>query len=182
MKSTGIVRRVDDLGRVGIPKEILRALRIREGNLLELYVGEGGVLFRKYKPFHDLKKFSEEYVNSMFAITGCSVIITDRDTVLAIAGAPRGEFVDKTISDKVTEIIDRGHYTMTQDSEGLKYSITENGREFSPIIIVPIVSEGDGIGSVILFSYLNEGKYTDTELQVAQVGANLLGKTLEDWV
>ena len=96
MKATGIVRRVDDLGRIVIPKEIRRTLRIREGDPLEIYTEkDGGVIFRKYSPMGDLQEFASQMCESVGTATGRITVVTDRDSIIALHGAPRRELMDK---------------------------------------------------------------------------------------
>ena len=89
MKATGIVRRVDDLGRIVIPKEIRRTLRIREGDPLEIYTEkDGGVIFRKYSPKGDLQEFAAQMCESIGSATGRVAAVSDRDTIIALHFAP----------------------------------------------------------------------------------------------
>ena len=96
MKATGIVRRIDDLGRVVIPKEIRRTLRIREGDPLEIFTDRGGeVILKKYSPMVDLSYFAQEYADSLAETTGHIAIIADQDEIVAVGGAPRRSFKNK---------------------------------------------------------------------------------------
>ena len=97
MKATGIVRRIDDLGRVVIPKEIRRTMRIREGDPLEIYTDrEGEVIFKKYSPIGELVSFAAQYADTLNKTCGMSVVITDRDVVIACAGVSKKEYTDKS--------------------------------------------------------------------------------------
>ncbi|HBM75956.1 MAG TPA: stage V sporulation protein T, partial [Clostridiaceae bacterium] len=99
MKATGIVRRIDDLGRVVIPKEIRRTLRIREGDPLEIFTDrEGGVILKKYSPIGELSDFAKEYTESLQQSIGNIVCISDKDSIIAVSGAPKKEYMDKRIS------------------------------------------------------------------------------------
>ena len=107
MKATGIVRRIDDLGRVVIPKEIRRTMRIREGDPLEIYTDrEGEVIFKKYSPIGELASFATQYAETLHKSCNMSVIITDRDAVIACSGVSKKEYSDKQISDELEEIIE----------------------------------------------------------------------------
>ena len=107
MKATGIVRRIDDLGRVVIPKEIRRTLRIREGDPLEIYTEkDGGVIFRKYSPMGDLQEFASQMCESVSAATGHITAIADRDGIIALHGAPRKELLDKPNSPELDKLMD----------------------------------------------------------------------------
>ena len=105
MKATGIVRRIDDLGRVVIPKEIRRTMRIREGDPLEIYTDrEGEVIFKKYSPIGELASFAAEYADPLHRTCGLAVIITDRDAVIASAGVPRREYAEKSLSEAMDRL------------------------------------------------------------------------------
>ena len=95
MKATGIVRRIDDLGRVVIPKEIRRTLRIREGDPLEIYTDrDGEVILKKYSPIGEIAAFAKDYTESLFRSMGHIACICDRDMVVAASGVPRKELWD----------------------------------------------------------------------------------------
>ena len=97
MRPTGIVRRIDDLGRIVVPKEIRRVLRIREGDPLEIFTGKDGeVIIKKYSPLGELGTFAQQYVDSISQILGCPVCVTDRDQIIAVAGMPKKELVGKS--------------------------------------------------------------------------------------
>ena len=98
MKATGIVRRIDDLGRVVIPKEIRRTLRIREGDPLEIFVDrDGEVILKKYSPIGELGDFAKEYAESLFESTNHIAMISDRDTIIAMAGGSKKDFLEKSV-------------------------------------------------------------------------------------
>ena len=113
MKATGIVRRIDDLGRVVIPKEIRRTMRIREGDPLEIYTDrEGEVIFKKYSPIGELNSFAAQYADTLHKTCDLCVVITDRDAVIAVSGVPKKEFADKSLSAELDSIINaRGFYS-----------------------------------------------------------------------
>src|SRR5690554_5284850 len=101
MKATGIVRRIDDLGRVVIPKEIRRTMRIREGEPLEIFVDrEGEVILKKYSPIGELNQFAQEYADALAEETDHAVFVLDRDVVVAVSGVPRKSFLDKQRSEE----------------------------------------------------------------------------------
>lgn len=107
MKATGIVRRIDDLGRVVIPKEIRRVLRIREGDPLEIFTDrDGEVIFKKYSPIGELGAFAAQYAETLNKTCELSVVICDRDTVIASAGVPKREFTDKRLSHHMEKIME----------------------------------------------------------------------------
>ena len=108
MKATGIVRRIDDLGRVVIPKEIRRTMRIREGDPLEIFTdNEGGVIFKKYSPIGELSSFAGQYAEVLYKVGGCPVLICDRDSVVAAAGIPKKEVLERRVSSMLEDLMER---------------------------------------------------------------------------
>ena len=115
MKATGIVRRIDDLGRVVIPKEIRRTLRIRESDPLEIFTDrEGEIILKKYSPIGELGNFAKEYAESLAQVAGCMVCICDHDQVIAAAGSGSKEYLGKRIHSELEDVIaDRGNDVVT---------------------------------------------------------------------
>ncbi len=181
MKATGIVRRIDDLGRVVIPKEIRRTMRIREGDPLEIYTDrEGEVIFKKYSPIGELVSFAAQYADTLNKTCGMSVVITDRDVVVACAGVSKKEFNDKKISSEIEDIIEsRSLYSSTENSE--KFSVIEDNGNHFVSCAMPIISEGDIVGCVASISTNEDNnKIThEVETKLIQTAASFLGKQLE---
>jgi len=181
LKATGIVRRIDDLGRVVIPKEIRRTLRIREGDPLEIFVDrEGEVILKKYSPIGELGDFAKEYADSLFEATGHIACIGDRDVIIAVAGASKKEYLNKPLGtapeqameDRKT-IFTSGETTILKDVEG-----DDKGRVTSQVI-APIIAEGDPIGVVILMSKDPNTKMGDLETKLVETAAGFLAKQME---
>src|SRR5690554_3854305 len=153
MKATGIVRRIDDLGRVVIPKEIRRTLRIREGDPLEIFVDrDGEVILKKYSPIGELGDFAQEYADSLYETTGHVALITDRDAVVAVAGAPKKQWIDKPIPSIVEQVMEsRRSLLLPKPGEtGMPLGEEDDQQwNFTSAVIAPIIAEGDPIGSVI---------------------------------
>ena len=106
MKATGIVRRIDDLGRVVIPKEIRRTMRIHEGDPLEIYTeSDGTVIFKKYSPIGELGEFADQYAEALAKTVGIPACISDKDTVIAVSGVSKKELMNKKISDDIEKIM-----------------------------------------------------------------------------
>ncbi len=182
MKATGIVRRIDDLGRVVIPKEIRRTMRIREGDPLEIYTDrEGEVIFKKYSPIGELNAFAAQYAETLHKTCGLDVLICDRDSVIATAGVPRREYGEKKLSEALEGII-------------ASRSLYHNGGEnHSPILeecshhiscAMPIQSEGDILGCVVSLAANDASKRAeavthDVEGKLVQTAAVFLGKQME---
>ena len=116
MKATGIVRRIDDLGRVVIPKEISRTLRIREGDPLEIYTAtDGEVIFKKYSPVGELSVFASQYAEVLSRVSGLPVIICDKDHVIAASGVSKRELLERRVSPVLENYMEsRKSYTATQ--------------------------------------------------------------------
>lgn len=187
MKATGIVRRIDDLGRVVIPKEIRRTLRIREGDPLEIFVDrEGEVILKKYSPIGELGDFAKEYADSLHEAIGHIACIADRDNIIAVAGAPKKEFLNKPIGPAVERVMEErkpvlintpGEHLLCKDCP--VQAEEDEGCPFSAEVIAPIVAEGDPIGAVMLLSREPGVKMGEMELKLAETAAGFLAKQME---
>ncbi len=179
MKATGIVRRIDDLGRVVIPKEIRRTMRIREGDPLEIYTDkEGGVIFKKYSLMGGLGDFAGQMCETLNKTTGRMAIITDRDSCLAVAGSGKRELTDKRISTALEQIMeDRGIYQYQSGQQPLPVS-DESSRYFLSCA-APILSEGDLLGCVLFAGGPEELDSSDTEYKLLQTISGFLGRHME---
>ena len=182
MKATGIVRRIDDLGRVVIPKEIRRTLRIREGDPLEIFTDrEGGVILKKYSPIGELTDFSKEYAESLQQTIGHIILISDKDAFISASGVPKKDYIDRKISNELEEIMEGRKPILL--GEGTKKVIPLHSDEelgsMTSQVIAPIISEGDAIGSVIILSKQSGEKLGELELKLAETAASFLGKQME---
>lgn len=182
MKATGIVRRIDDLGRVVIPKEIRRTLRIREGDPLEIFTDrEGGVILKKYSPIGELSEFSKGYAESLQQVIGNVVIICDKDSIVSVSGAPKKEYIDKKISEELEKIIEERKTVSLADANQfipLNSDDDVDGR-YTSQVISPIIAEGDAIGAVIIVSKEEGKKFGDVEIKLAETASSFLGKQME---
>jgi len=182
LKATGIVRRIDDLGRVVIPKEIRRTLRIREGDPLEIFTDrEGEVILKKYSPIGELNEFATEYAESLSESINAIAIITDRDNVVAVAGGSRKEYLDKRVSKDLEAVIEQKESATYNEADSLvPVTIEESDmRKYSSQVIVPIVAHGDPIGSVILLTKDTDKVMGELETKLAETAAGFLGKQME---
>ena len=186
MKATGIVRRIDDLGRVVIPKEIRRTLRIREGDPLEIFVDrEGEVILKKYSPIGELGDFAKEYADSLFETTGHIACIADRDTIIAVAGASKKEFLNKPIGPAAEQAMAERktiHVGKAGDNSVCKTCPDNDDEErckLSCEVVAPIIAEGDPIGAVILMSKDPVVKMGDLEVKLVETAAGFLAKQME---
>ncbi|HUW66355.1 MAG TPA: stage V sporulation protein T [Spirochaetia bacterium] len=185
MKATGIVRRIDDLGRVVIPKEIRRTLRIREGDPLEIFVDrDGEVILKKYSPIGELGEFAKEYADSLYEALGHITCITDRDTIIAVSGAAKKEYINKPVGPVIEKVMeDRRAVIINAPGEDpfcKDCMIMDNGEcKYSAEVIAPIIAEGDPIGAVILASREPNVKMAEMELKLAETAAGFLAKQME---
>lgn len=183
MKATGVVRRIDDLGRVVIPKEIRKTLRIKEGDPLEIFTDrEGQVILKKYSPIGELSEFAVEYAETLAKTTGHIACITDKDTVIAVSGGAKKEFLEQNLSNEVEQIMEDKEVYTSNENDNIAVPITKNdnkNRKFNSQIVYPIISDGDAIGTVILISKEANTKMNDVEKKVAQSAANFLGSQME---
>ena len=179
MKATGIVRRVDDLGRIVIPKEIRRTLRIREGDPLEIYTEkDGGVIFRKYSPMGDLQDFAAQICESIGSTTGRIAAVADRDTIIALAGAPKRELVDKPNSQELDKLMEQRRNYRYQSGENL-IRATEGSDKYHLGVAAPILSQGDLMGCVMLLMNEEDKPLAEADQRLAQTVAGFLGRQME---
>lgn len=181
MRATGIVRRIDDLGRVVIPKEIRKTLRIREGDPLEIFTDqEGEVVLKKYSPIGELSQFAKQYAESLAQTTGCIVCITDRDKVIAVAGGMRKDMLEKPISKQLENAIEERCSVIANKGEKKYVEIIDGENiDYKSQAISPIICEGDVIGSVIITTREETVKIGETERKIAGSAAGFLGRQLE---
>ena len=179
MKATGIVRRIDDLGRVVIPKEIRRTMRIREGDPLEIYTdADGEVIFKKYSPMGELSEFTSQYADVLHRATNMPVIITDRDHVISCAGLSKKDTIDRHITKELEDIMENRSSFVAGTDKGILMPIEALDRNAA--IAYPIVGSGDVSGAVILLFNENGTAPTQSEIKLAQVAASFLGKQTEE--
>jgi AbrB family transcriptional regulator (stage V sporulation protein T) len=181
MKATGIVRRIDDLGRIVVPKEIRRTLRIREGCPLEIYTdSEGHVILKKYSPIGELSQFACEYAESLAQTTGHLVLITDCDHVIAASGNGKRHFEGKEISRELREVIEGRKSILASREDADFIRVTEEEKEtFCQQAISTILCEGDAIGAVVLYTKEEKEQMNDVESKLATAAAGFLGKQME---
>jgi len=183
LKATGVVRRIDDLGRIVIPKEIRRTLRIKEGDPLEIFTDrEGQVILKKYSPIGELSEFATGYAETLSKTTGHIACITDKDSVIAVSGGSKKEFLEQSLSKELEKIMENKEIYTSKENNELAIPITQNDnkdRRYNSQVIYPIISDGDVIGSVILLSKEQNTKMGDTELKVVQSAAGFLSSQMD---
>ena len=181
MKATGIVRRIDDLGRVVIPKEIRRTLRIREGDPLEIFTDrEGEIILKKYSPIGELANFAKEYGETLCQISGHTVLMVDRDQIISVAGGSKKEFLERRVSEALEKVLNlRNSFSASKtDSHFVSILANDDDPSYSHELIVPIIAEGDVIGAVILVS--EDKPMGDVESKLTTCAASFLGKQMEN--
>ena len=179
MKATGIVRRIDDLGRIVIPKEIRRTMRIREGDPLEIYTDkDGGVIFKKYSLMGGLGDFAGHMCETLNKTTGEIAVITDRDSCIAVAGSGRRDLADKQISPALEQIME-GRQIYQHKEGSAPVPVCEGNDTYLVSCAAPILSEGDMLGCVLFAG--TEGALHDSETQykLVQTIAGFLGRHME---
>ncbi len=181
MKATGIVRRIDDLGRIVIPKEIRRTLRIREGDPLEIFTDrEGEIILKKYSPIGELGSFAKEYAESLAQSAGHITCIVDKDQVIAVSGGSRKDFIEKHISDELEQVLNTRSTVNATRNDSDFVPIVEDDSSHSDIysaeLIVPIICEGDVLGAIIMLGNQSMG---EVEGKLAQTAAGFISRQME---
>ena len=183
-RATGIVRRCDDLGRVVLPREIRRTMRIREGDPLEIFTDrEGSIIFRKYSAIGELATFAGEYAETLYKTCALSVVICDRDAVIATAGVPRKEYADKMLSEELEKIMDsRALYFWREGTDPI--TAIADGGSHAVRCAMPILSQnGDIVGCVCSLCDTEKSDKKalgdDVEIKLIQTAAGFLGRQME---
>ena len=183
MKATGVVRRIDDLGRVVIPKEIRKTLRIKEGDPLEIFTDrEGEVILKKYSPIGELSEFAAGYAETLSKTTGHIACITDKDSIIAVSGGSKKEFLEQDISQELEKLMEDKEVYTSKENIDISMPITKNEKsenKKNAQIVYPIISNGDTIGTVILMSKDSKTKMNEVEKKVAQSAATFLASQMD---
>jgi AbrB family transcriptional regulator (stage V sporulation protein T) len=174
VKSTGVLRRVDELGRIVIPKEIRKNLKIRDGESLEIFINGDAVVLKKYSYMSDLNDIAQACSDSFYDIINKNILITDRDCVIASSGSLKKKYNGKEISQSLSNIIDKRSVTLNNSNDGLE--IISGIVEESKYIVSSVIVSGDAVGSVII---LSDENINDTEEKCSNFIAKFLSKHLE---
>lgn len=180
MKATGIVRRIDDLGRIVIPKEIRRTLRIRESDPLEIYTDrEGEIILKKYSPIGEMATFAKQYAESLAQVSGHTALIADRDQIIAVSGGYK-QLYGKSISKQLEEAIGNRDTIIAVKEEKKFIPVTSEGVDaYAAEALTPIICEGDVIGAVILLENDSNIKMGEVEQKLIMSAAGFLGRQME---
>ena len=183
MRATGIVRRIDELGRVVIPKEIRRTLRIREGDPLEIFTDhDGEVVLKKYSPIGEIAAIAKDYTDSLYRTLGHVALISDRDAVVSSSGAGKRDYVEKALSPEVEQILQNRQLTMLNLASGAKpipLTAEDRGENYSAQVIAPILADGEIVGGLMLVSREAGGQMTVVDQKVAETTASIIGRQME---
>ena len=175
MKATGVVRRIDDLGRIVLPKELRRTMRIKEGDSLEIYIdGTDQIMLKKYSPVQNMNEFVSEFVESVYSSNKLDIVITDNEKVIASAGDFKHNLVGKKVSIQLEDKMNKRQTQVVEAQSG--FEICENIEIRKPIIIKPINVFGDVLGSVIVFG---DKGITPLEKSMVEFGATFMSRYLE---
>lgn len=175
MKSTGVVRRVDDLGRIVIPKEIRRTLRIRDGESLEIFVDREMIALKKFSKMTDMDEISKQLVDIVNSVTGQSVFITDRDNFIAASGNLKKKYLNKPISKALEFIMKERSIVVERELHSIE--LIDSDEEQFAYVISPVIMNGDAIGLVLIVSEQSIGQ---VEEKMADVVSKFLGKHIEE--
>lgn len=180
MRATGVVRRIDNLGRIVIPKEIRRTLRIREGDPLEIFTNhEGEVILKKYSPIGELSTFAQAYTDSISQLLGKTAVVCDRDQIIAASGAERKSLQGQEIDKKMEAMIEDRRNQVAQSGDKNFVNVTENAIQFYAQAAATIICEGDAIGAVMILDNDKNSKLGENELKMVTVAADFLGRQME---
>lgn len=177
MKTTGIIRRIDDLGRIVIPKELRKSLRIKNGDSLEIFVDQEDIILKKYSPIESIEEAAMKYVEGFNQVIKHNVIVTDKDKVIAASGMLKKKYLGK----KLTEFTERGIERRDSFVERQKklFSFVEGVEDLGYYSFSSIVSDSDTIGSVIIISI--DAPILESDEKLAVILSKLLsGKFLEN--
>lgn len=181
MKSTGVVRRIDDLGRIVLPKEIRKTLRIREGESLEIYTNEEEIILKKFTSASDLKEISQSLIDTIASTIKSNIFIADRDNIIAGSGALKKEFIDRSISNNLENIL-------LNNEKVSKYSISYNDiinsdeslDKMFDYLVCPILSDGEVVGLVLIIDIHTGKRFSEEQIHISQIIAQFLEKCLEE--
>lgn len=176
MKTTGIIRRIDDLGRVVIPKELRKTLRIKNGDSLEIFVDNEDIILKKYSPMESIEEAASKYVESFSQVIKHSVIVTDKNKVIAVSGPLKKRYLGKEISEFTERGIERRDSFVERQKK--TFSFVDGVEDFGYYSFSSIISEGDTIGSVIIIS--TESPILESEEKMAVILSKLLSSNFSN--
>lgn len=174
MKATGVVRRIDDLGRIVIPKEIRRNLRIRDGESLEIFVDSGNIVLKKFSIMRNIDDYAKNLVDALYSFLKKSIIITDNDSIIACSSNIKDKLINKSISDNLSVCIKRRESLLEKYNKNL--NITDDFNICSKYVINSIVANGDCVGLVIIY----DDNIDDDDMKLSLIASKILSKSIEE--
>lgn len=180
MKATGIIRKIDELGRIVIPKEIRKKMKIREGDPLEIYVSEyAEVILKKYAPMREIESLAKELVNAVSDISSFPCLVADKQKIIAVSGASKKDYLGKELNTNISSILENRVVWSTKSEAVIKILEEDVRSKYISEVIVPIIADGDILGCVIMFSLESRKIISETEIKLAQILATVLAKNVE---
>lgn len=176
MKTTGIVRRIDDLGRIVIPKEIRKNLRIRDGENIEIFIDEENIILKKYSVLNKIENYADKFTEAIYSFLKYNIIITDTDSIIAYSGPLKKEYINKPISEYLSKCIARRENLHEKYKKEI--NLTDEKAEVGTYCLSTIISSGDAVGLVIILS--EETQVSETDMRICQIAAKFLAKALEE--
>lgn len=181
VRSTGIVRRIDDLGRIVIPKEIRRTMRIRETDPLEILIDNSGqIILKKYSHMEDLEEIAKKYVEALASVTGNTVCITDKEKIIAVAGPERKRIGNQEIPEDLIEIIEDRRSFLAKHGDKSFVNLWEDAANntVKEELVEPIICQGDVLGSLVMLTA--KENIMDNDKKLAKTATLFIAGWLED--
>ena len=175
MKSTGVVRRIDDLGRIVIPKEIRKNLRIKEGDNLEIYINSEDLVLKKYSYLKKISDIAQELSDTISKYLDKTVLVTDTDSIIAMTGKNKKKYINKNLSKYLTQCIQRRQSFIEIVKKKIEF--VEGEEEFCNYLLSTIITNSEVVGSIVIFSI--EEKLVEEEFKIANIASSFIAKYLE---
>lgn len=177
MKATGVVRRIDELGRIVVPKEIRKTLRIKEGENLEIFIDDKqNIVLKKYSLMNNIEEIAHSFTDSIYSFLKHNIIITNNDTIIAVSGKLKKRYLNKSISQYLEKALSQREKVL--ESHNKKISFIEDEEIEGTYAMAPILCNGDMAGLMIIFD--DDAVVDENDYQICQIVASFLGKYLED--
>ena len=175
MKSTGVIRRIDDLGRIVIPKEIRKNLRMKEGDNLEIYINSEDLILKKYSHLKKISDIAQELSDTISTYLDKTVLVTDTDSVIAMTGKNKRKYINKNLSKYLIQCIQRRQTFIEIVTKKIEF--VEGEVENCNYLLSTIIANSEVVGSIVIFS--NEEKLVEEEFKIANIAASFIAKYLE---
>lgn len=176
MKTTGIVRRIDDLGRIVIPKEIRKHFRINDGENIEIFIDGDNIVLKKYSVLNKIENYADKFTEAIYSFLKYNIIITDTDSIIAFSGPLKKDYIDKPISEYLSNCIRRRENLHEKYRKDI--SLIEGKHIEGTYCLSTIISSGDAVGLVIILS--TDSQVTETDMRICQIASKFLAKSLEE--